>query len=153
VFHGGWMIKVAVVMLVLTCGFTARVAWEFVAKPASTIRTAQAQEGDLDCSDFSTQAEAQAEYDRDPSDPNRLDEDGDSIACESLPGGGGSSGGGAGSGGGAAQNQYNDGAATRDQGNGDLMNAGGLATGPVPPMPDGGCPVEFPIKRDGACYP
>ena len=42
--------------------------------------------GDLDCSDFATQAEAQAVYDQDPSDPNGLDgspEDG--VACESLP--------------------------------------------------------------------
>jgi excalibur calcium-binding domain-containing protein len=40
---------------------------------------------DLDCSDFSTQEEAQAEYDRDTSDPNYLDGDDDGIACESLP--------------------------------------------------------------------
>ncbi len=46
---------------------------------------------DLDCSDFATQEDAQAVYDRDPSDPNGLDEDGDSIACESLPSGGGGS--------------------------------------------------------------
>jgi hypothetical protein len=41
---------------------------------------------DLDCADFSTQEEAQAEYDADPSDPHDLDgspEDG--VACESLP--------------------------------------------------------------------
>ena len=42
---------------------------------------------DLDCPDFSTQAEAQAVYDRDPSDPNNLDADNDGTACESLPGG------------------------------------------------------------------
>jgi micrococcal nuclease len=42
--------------------------------------------GDLDCSDFATQDEAQRVYDADPSDPNDLDgapEDG--VACESLP--------------------------------------------------------------------
>jgi micrococcal nuclease len=42
--------------------------------------------GDLDCSDFATQAQAQRTYDADPSDPNDLDgapEDG--VACESLP--------------------------------------------------------------------
>jgi micrococcal nuclease len=42
--------------------------------------------GDLDCSDFATQAQAQQTYDADPSDPNDLDgapEDG--VACESLP--------------------------------------------------------------------
>jgi hypothetical protein len=41
---------------------------------------------DLDCSDFATQADAQAELNADPSDPNGLDGyDGDGIACESLP--------------------------------------------------------------------
>ncbi|MBA2693109.1 MAG: thermonuclease family protein [Rubrobacter sp.] len=42
--------------------------------------------GDLNCSDFATQAEAQAVYDTDPSDPNGLDgNDGDGVVCESLP--------------------------------------------------------------------
>ncbi|MBY5162599.1 excalibur calcium-binding domain-containing protein [Salsipaludibacter albus] len=39
---------------------------------------------DLDCDDFATQAEAQAAYDDDPSDPNGLDADDDGIACESY---------------------------------------------------------------------
>lgn len=51
--------------------------------------TAAAAPGDLDCSDFATQAEAQAEFDSDTSDPNRLDDDGDGIACETLPPGSG----------------------------------------------------------------
>ena len=39
----------------------------------------------LDCGDFSTQEDAQAVLDADPSDPNYLDGDGDGIACEALP--------------------------------------------------------------------
>jgi len=39
-----------------------------------------------------------------------------------------------------------------DPGNGDLMNAGGPKAGPVPVMPNGECPKEFPVKRSGACY-
>lgn len=35
---------------------------------------------------------------------------------------------------------------------GQLMNAGGPADGPIPVMPGGGCPAEFPTERDGACY-
>lgn len=46
--------------------------------------TAVAQ-GDLNCDDFATQEEAQAEYERDPSDPHNLDGDNDGVACESLP--------------------------------------------------------------------
>ena len=35
---------------------------------------------------------------------------------------------------------------------GQLMNAGGPADGPVPVMPGGGCPTEFPVEKDEACY-
>lgn len=37
---------------------------------------------DLNCDDFDSQAEAQAVFDSDPSDPNRLDADDDGQACE-----------------------------------------------------------------------
>ncbi|WP_293087256.1 excalibur calcium-binding domain-containing protein [Moorena sp. SIO3H5] len=40
---------------------------------------------DCNCSDFSTQAEAQQVLDGFPGDPYRLDRDKDGIACESLP--------------------------------------------------------------------
>jgi len=40
---------------------------------------------DKDCADFRSQAEAQAELERDPSDPNNLDGDGDAVACETYP--------------------------------------------------------------------
>ena len=42
------------------------------------------------CSDYATQAEAQAALNADPSDPEGLDRDNDGIACETLPAGGGS---------------------------------------------------------------
>jgi hypothetical protein len=45
------------------------------------------ERNDLDCADFATQPEAQLELDRDESDPNNLDGDGDGIACEALRGG------------------------------------------------------------------
>ena len=50
--------------------------------------TGTASAADLNCSDFRTQGEAQAVLDADRTDPNRLDQDGDGIACESLPAGG-----------------------------------------------------------------
>ncbi len=52
--------------------------------PLSGVAHAQ----DLDCVDFRFQEDAQAEFNRDSSDPNRLDEDrgpDDGIACEVLP--------------------------------------------------------------------
>jgi hypothetical protein len=33
-----------------------------------------------------------------------------------------------------------------------LFNAGGPENGPVPLMPDGGCPVEYPTLRGDLCY-
>lgn len=54
--------------------------------------TAMAQD-DLNCDDFNTQEEAQAELDADPSDPHGLDRDNDGIACEDLESGGGAAGG------------------------------------------------------------
>jgi hypothetical protein len=48
-------------------------------------RTKQSSsEGDLDCSDFESQEEAQAVLEEDSSDPNGLDEDSDGEACEDL---------------------------------------------------------------------
>jgi len=52
---------------------------------------------DKDCQDFRSQAVAQAELERDPSDPHDLDGDGDGEACETYPygdGGGSPDGGG-----------------------------------------------------------
>jgi hypothetical protein len=43
----------------------------------------------LNCSDSTYQEEAQAVFDRDPSDPNNLDDNNDGIACEDLPSRGG----------------------------------------------------------------
>ena len=48
-----------------------------------TTLTGSPAHADLNCSDFPSQAAAQAELRRDPSDPNRLDADRDGIACES----------------------------------------------------------------------
>ncbi|TCJ16766.1 hypothetical protein E0L93_08560 [Rubrobacter taiwanensis] len=33
-----------------------------------------------------------------------------------------------------------------------LLEAGGPGDGPVPAMPGGGCPAEFPLERGGLCY-
>jgi hypothetical protein len=35
---------------------------------------------------------------------------------------------------------------------GNLFDSGGPENGPVPLMPEGGCPVEFPVERGGLCY-
>ncbi|MDP9474177.1 MAG: DUF1524 domain-containing protein [Actinomycetota bacterium] len=47
-------------------------------------------DGNYDCADFETQAQAQRVLERDPSDPHYLDGEGDGIPCEDLPPGDGS---------------------------------------------------------------
>ncbi len=67
-------------------GFGGGCAAEPIPETPTEPAPAPSFSGDLDCSDFATQEEAQAVYDQNPSDPNGLDgapEDGE--ACESLP--------------------------------------------------------------------
>ena len=33
-----------------------------------------------------------------------------------------------------------------------MLNSGGPRRGPVPLMPGGECPPEYPVKKDDACY-
>jgi hypothetical protein len=76
-----------------------------------------------------------------------LDGNDDGLACESLPhlpGSGGSA---------SPSPSPVGGTGSATQGNDGLFNAGGPKSGPVPLMPDGSCPAEFPTQQGGACYP
>jgi hypothetical protein len=100
---------------------------------------------------------------------SRLDPDGNGIACDQLQSAGGgqslsagsasprasvaAGGGQSASVGSASPRPSVDGGSQLLNRNGSLLEAGGPTSGPVPLMPEGGCPREFPIKRDGACYP
>ena len=85
---------------------------------------------------------------------SRLDPDGNGIACDELL----SAGGGQPASVGRASPQPSP-QPSVDRGSqllnryGNLLEAGGPTSGPLPLMPDGGCPREFPTMRDGACYP
>jgi hypothetical protein len=138
-----------VALLVLACGFTLRMAWEEIADPTTP---AFAQTDQYDCESFGSQQSAQAELERDLSDPNDLDPDADGIACEEYDyggrGGGSSPTARASSGATtAAHDQYH-----KDLGSRTLFDAGGPEYGPVPLLPGGQCPSEYLIERDGACY-
>jgi len=148
-------------LLVLFAGASARVAYEKAVDPNPGMRSAAAQESaDLDCDDFATQADAQTELDADPSDPNGLDADSDGIACEENAGGGATDGEDDSNEGGASDDQYDGGGAARpgdragggDRGDRDLMESGGTLAAPVPPLPGGGCPAEYPVERRGYCH-
>jgi len=75
---------------------------------------ASASAQNLNCDDFATQAEAQANLDANPSDPNGLDRNNNGVACENGVGGGGGAGSGSGSG--------------TDSGSGDDSDDGGTTT-------------------------
>jgi hypothetical protein len=182
----------AVVAFVLIAGVVAAVNYQQILNPSNP---ALAQD-EFDCASFDSQAEAQAELRRDPSDPSGLDgpigtaSDGTSgVACEVYP----------------YDNPARDEtpvdvggssppsttittpppttspptktpppastprtktpprnsnvsppssatASPTPQPPRDLFNAGGPSNGPVPLMPDGDCPVEYPDKHNGLCY-
>ena len=63
---------------------TSAAAGVLVTAAVSIAFAGTASAADLNCSNFSTQQEAQNVLIQDPSDPNGLDADGDGIACETL---------------------------------------------------------------------
>ena len=89
-----------------------------------------------------------------PGAAQRLDPDGNGIACDELQGAGGNPSASAGSAppGSASPRPTADRGSPLLNQRGNLLRAGGPTSGPVPLMPDGGCPREFPLMRDGACH-
>jgi hypothetical protein len=65
-----------------TALFFATVCWVFCS--LLLVGSAVAQD-DLNCEDFDSREEAQAELERDPSDPHNLAADDDGLACETYP--------------------------------------------------------------------
>jgi hypothetical protein len=73
-------VKTQILRLASVVLAAALLALAFTAAPAAAFR-------DRDCSDFSTQAQAQRFYKKHHPrrDPHRLDADRDGLACEDLP--------------------------------------------------------------------
>ena len=137
-------LRLLIVVFVLASGLTLRLAWEELADPSTP---AFAQTDQYDCASFGSQESAQAELERNPDDPSNLDPDNDGQACEDYPytvGGGGTA---------SPPSTATPTSAVEDQYERSLFEAGGPATGPVPSMPGGSCPAEYPVERRGACYP
>ena len=99
---------------------------------------------------------------------SRLDPDGNGIACDELQSAAGgqslsagraspqpsvAGGGQSATFGSASPRPSVDGGRQVLNGNRNLLEAGGPTSGPLPLMPDGGCPREFPKMREGLCYP
>jgi len=168
---GNTMSKLVMVGLVLVAGFVLRGTYEQIVYPS---KPAVAQADQYDCASFGSQESAQVELDRDPSDPNNLDSDGNGIACDDYPYG--TSGSVAASTpapgtpapgtpapssappdepSASASPSSNSSASPKPgppQKSRNLFASGGPTNGPVPLMADGGCPAEFPVKRNGLCH-
>ncbi len=85
--------------------------------------------GDVQCSDFNTQQQAQEIFELDQIlFGDALDPDFNSTACDEGDFFG------------------------RTSQRGSLLEAGGPEDGPVPLMPTGVCPEEYPLHKDGSCY-
>ena len=123
-----------------TCGQLLR---EFESDP----RTQQASPEERRFVRAFLQTYAQRLLDQGVPGASRLDPDGNGIACDQLRSAGG------GQFASASPQPSVDGGSQLLDGPGNLLDAGGPTSGPLPLMPDGGCPREFPTKRDGACYP
>lgn len=107
------------------------------ARDETPVTAAREPGGDLDCEDFTTQQQAQAVYDQDPSDPNNLDADNDGLACEdSLPNQS------VGSTPAPAETEDADDATAAQYAGGDQYDDGDAAT---PALPDTGGPALLPL--------
>lgn len=92
------------------------------------VRQLQEQYGDVRCTDFGGQQEAQEVFELDQIlFGDELDSDVNGIACD--------------------EGDFFGGQSSSD----DLLQAGGPTTGPVPMMPDGSCPKEFPVQEGNSC--
>jgi hypothetical protein len=163
------------VALLVVCVMAARLAWAMVydgdeGAPSGigVAHAAQTDEDLFDCSDFESQEDAQEQLL--DGDPYVLDEDGDGTACNEVGVELAAQQTDASQYSGDEEYQYadDDQYANDDQygslassgstdsngtsASGTLLEAGGPETGPVPTMPGGGCPDEFPTEKDGACY-
>ena len=91
------------------------------------------------------QAFAQGLLDEGAPEAARLDPDGNGVACDEFLSASGQTA----TSTSTAQPPLTGGGQSRY---GNLFEAGGPSSGPVPLMPSGSCPREFPTLRDGACY-
>jgi hypothetical protein len=164
-------------LVIVATGFTLRIAYEYTTSSAQAQEQRDARPG-LQCSSFNSQAEAQQSLRENPDDSDVLDNDPggrDGIACETFdyddpardetpvdlsgtgdatsptpppspqpspplsppP---------------SPQPSPSPPPQPTPPERETLMNAGGPIKGPVPLMPDGSCPPEYPVKQNGACY-
>jgi len=127
-----FLVKVALICLVLACGFTSRVVWAYVdfGSPNGSLNAAQAQSSDINLSAKDRTTTGTSGTSSDTQSTERTDSSQN-----------------------ASGDQYSNQSNAKDQYSGSaLMNAGGPETGPVPLMSNGTCPIEYPVEHKGSCY-
>lgn len=135
----GLPMKVALILMILACGFTARVAWAYLDFGEGS--------GEISAANAANAGSSTASADTDPVDVAQADTAQSSdidVTDDQSTGSEDDS---------ASEDQYDD--ASRDQyddEDGDLLEAGGSPNGPVPLMPDGECPPEFSVEQPDGCY-
>jgi hypothetical protein len=150
---GNTTLRLVVVGLVIVAGLVARITYEQIFYPDTP---AIAQADQYDCASFGSQESAQAELDRDASDPNNLDPDGNGQACDDYPYGTSGTNDALPSSASPSSGSSDDASASPKPSppqNDNLFDSGGPTNGPAPLMPDGSCPVEIPVEHNGLCYP
>ena len=91
------------------------------------------QFGNVLCSDFDNQQQAQEVFEQDQIlFGDALDPNVNGIACD--------------------EGNFFDKQSSKGSPQSELLKAGGPQKGPIPLTPGGGCPVEYPAERAGACY-
>lgn len=133
------LMLLGVIVLAAVCLLGVRIAGEgaYFARAAaqSSSQDTEIQQlldryGDVRCTDFGTKSDAQDAFELDQIlFGDALDSDINGIACD--------------------EEDFFSGS---DQA-GSLLEAGGMVKGPVPLMPNGSCPKEYPVERGDACYP
>ncbi len=147
-------VRFATVLLALTCCMAAYALYLQLEMagvwPTTPVALAQSQTGDLDCEDFARPADAQAQLDADPSDPNNLDADADGRACEAGEDEDGSTA----SPSATASPQANDdgSSASASASASAIADTGGVDLDVFPLLKDGTCPTPL-AAHDGACHP
>lgn len=132
--------KLALCCLVLACGFTARVGWAYMDVGTSTDQISAARAANATKSQEIAQSDDLSSEDidvtADDSTSSGNEADDSATATQSQYGQ-------------ATENQYED---TSDDTSDDLLVAGAPDDGPVPFMPDGECPQEYPVDLIDGCY-
>lgn len=142
------LLKVATVALLVACVFTARVAWIYFEGNANphllgVLQVAQAQDksssASMSSSPTSSASSSSSSASTSGTSANSTSAAPGTTSGQSDPSSN------------AATNQYSS-SASSQYSSGTGISSGGPRYGPVPLMPNGKCPVEYPVQKASGCY-